>query len=366
MSSENRCDRFIGVLVCGAVGSTLGFINKGKSFDDIKKENILPLAYLNYIHGSNIELMIVLGRYLMFINKHIAVPSKTTSQKAPTPEIIDISVPSQNIITTSTLLTTEDQIDSCKEMINHVHMLYKSAVKKSKKIYNKETKEILTNWKPVSTFGTLNNCDAAIRIAPLALTPLKTDRLLYDDIVNIVYCTHGGNKDSIDIAFVHVKLLHSLLFGKRKTAEEIYPYMLYLAQLCKNKQLYISMLALNPNNKQNFVSNQWNITQSLYGFDFFHQTSIECYVCALTCFLYNFNNPVKAMSVAINVGGDTESIAKLTGDMIGAVHGFRWLPLEWTTFENKELLSTIATSLYCCFPKDKHGWGFEHSTTITS
>lgn len=331
MSSENRYDCFIGVLVCGAVGSTLGFINKGKPFDDIKKENIFTWTYFHYIHGANIELMIALGRYLMSLNKHTKIETYKEAQK---------------------------------EIVNRVHVLYKNVVKKSKKIYNKETSDILINWEPSSTFGTLNNCDAAIRIAPLALTPLKTDNLLYDEIMNLVYCTHGGCKDSIDIAFVHVKLLHSLLVRKRKTAEEIYPYMLYLAQLCKNKQLYISILAFNPNNKQIFVSNQWNITQSLYGFDFFHQTAIECYVCALTCFLYNFDNPLKAMSIAMKVGGDTESITKLTGDMIGAVHGFRWLPLEWTKFENKELLSTIAAGLYCCFPKDKHGWVFEHSAGI--
>jgi ADP-ribosylglycohydrolase len=344
MSSENRYDRFIGVLVCGAVGSTLGFINKGKSFDEIKKENILPCTYFNYIHGSNIELMIVLGRYLVSINKH------TSTQ--PTAQ-------SQNMV-------VQDHIDMCTETIKWVHMLYKNVIKKSTKIYSKETIEILINWESNSTFGTLNNCDAAVRIAPLALTPLKPDKLLYAEIINLVYFTHGGCKDSIDIAFVHVKLLHSLLFGKRKTAEEIYPYMLYLAQLCKNKQLYISMLALNPNNKQIFVNNQWNITHSLYGFDFFQQSSIDCYVCALTCFLYNFNNPIKAMSVAMTIGGDTENITKLTGDMIGAVHGVNWLPLEWTKVENKEILSTIATRLYCCFPKESHGWTFEHSTNITS
>lgn len=335
MSSDNRYDRFIGTLVCGAVGSTLGFINKGKSFDDIKKDPIFTWTYFHYIHGSNIELMIALGRYLMSLNKHTTVETQTDTQK-----------------------------DICKKTINRVHVLYKNIVKKTKKIYNNETLEILINWEPSSPFGMSNNCDAAIRITPLALTPLKTDKLLYDEIINLVYCTHGGSKDSIDIAFIHVKLLHSLLFEKRKTAEEIYPYMLYLAEMCKNKQLYISILALNPNNKKIFVSNEWNITKSLYGSDFFHQTAIECYVCALTCFLYNFDNPVKALSVAMKVGGDTESITKLTGDMVGSVHGFHWLPLEWTKVENQELLSTIAAGLYCCFPKDNHGWLFEHSTNI--
>lgn len=340
MSSENRYDCFIGVLLCGAVGSTLGFINKGKYFDDIKKEeNNFTWTYFHYIHGSNIELMITLGRYIMHLHKH-----------APTEPL--------------GALTSESKEEERKETVNRVHVLYKNVVKASKKIYNREIADILKNWEPSSPFGTLNSCDAAIRVAPLALTPLKTDKWLYDEIINLVYCTHGGSKDSIDVAFIHVKLLHSLLFRKRKTAEEVYPYMLYLAQLCKNKQLYISILALNPNNKQIFVSNQWNITQSLYGFDFFHQTPIECYVCALTCFLYNFNNPKKAMLSAMRVGGDTESITKLTGDMIGAVHGFRWLPLEWTNLENKEVLTAIATGLYCCFPKDKHGWVFEHSENI--
>lgn len=340
MSFENRHDCFIGVLLCGAVGGALGFVNKGKLFEDIKKEETdFTWTRFHYMYGSNIELMIILGRYIMCLNKH-------------TPKEI------QNI------LTPESKQGVCRETVNGVHMLYKNAIKNSKKVYNPETLEILKNWEPTSSVGTLNNCDAAIRVSPLALTFLKTDNLLYNEIVSFVYCTHGASKDSIDIAFVHVKLLHSLLFRKRTTAEEIYPYTLYLAQLCKNKQLYISIMALNPNNKQSFVSNQWNITKSLYGFEFFHQTPIECYVCALTCFLYNFNNPTKAMLSAMKVGGDTESITKLTGDMIGAVHGFKWLPLEWNNIENKELLSNVATGLYCCFPKDKHGWVFEHSENI--
>jgi len=342
MSFENRHDCFIGVMLCGAVGSAMGFVNKGKSFEDIKKEvTDFTLTNFHYMHGSNIELMITLGRYMMHLNKHT-------------------SKDSQNI------LTLESKQGACTETVNSVHMLYKNVIKNSKKVYNFETSEILKNWEPSSTYGMLNNCDAAIRVSPLALTFLKPDNALYNEIVSLVYCTHGGSKDSLDIAFVHVKLLYSLLFRKRTTAEEIYPYMLYLAQLCKNKQLYISIMALNPNNKQIFVSNEWNITQTLYGFDFFHQTPIECYVCALTCFLYNFNNPTKAMLTAMKIGGDTESITKLTGDMIGAVHGFRWLPSEWNSIENKELLTNIATGLYCCFPKDKHGWIFEHSENITS
>jgi len=318
----------------------MGFVNKGKSFEDIKKEVIdFTLTNSHYMHGSNIELMITLGRYLMHLNKHTSKDSQ---------------------------LTLESKQGACRETVNSVHVLYKNVIKNSKKVYNLETSEILKNWEPSSTYGMLNNCDAAIRVSPLALAFLKPDNALYNEIISLVYCTHGGSKDSLDIAFVHVKLLYSLLVRKRTTAGEIYTYMLYLAQLCKNKQLYISIMALNPNNKQIFVSNEWNITQTLYGFDFFHQTPIECYVCALTCFLYNFNNPTKAMLAAMKIGGDTESITKLTGDMIGAVHGFRWLPSEWNRIENKELLTNIATGLYCSFPKDKHGWIFEHSENITS
>ena len=52
---------------------------------------------------------------------------------------------------------------------------------------------------------------------------------------------------------------------------------------------------------------------------------------AFYCFSRHFDNPEKAITEALNAGGDTDSIACITGAMCGAVHGAGALPDRWVT-----------------------------------
>ena len=41
-----------------------------------------------------------------------------------------------------------------------------------------------------------------------------------------------------------------------------------------------------------------------------------------------FLKPKDALIMAANMGGDTDTVAKLVGDLVGATHGTEWIPEE--------------------------------------
>jgi ADP-ribosylglycohydrolase len=230
--------------------------------------------------------------------------------------------------------------------MEEVHEMYKDVIQTSLRGYSKQTRNVLYNWTPFTLAGKSNTNGAVMRVSPLALVFHTTDVELYEQIKDVVYCTHGDSTDALDAAFVHVKLLKSLITETRKTAEEMYTYALYLASTRRNKTLYSALVAIGPDNKKRFQDNNWNITKTLYGFDLFQIEAIDCLVCALVCFLYNFNKPKEALIMAANNGGDTDTVAKLVGDLVGACHGTKWVPLEWQDIEGKLELVSLGTTLY--------------------
>jgi ADP-ribosylglycohydrolase len=50
--------------------------------------------------------------------------------------------------------------------------------------------------------------------------------------------------------------------------------------------------------------------------------------------------------MAANLGGDTDTIAKLVGDLVGATYGTEWIPEEWQNPEGKDELTELAKILY--------------------
>ncbi len=68
---------------------------------------------------------------------------------------------------------------------------------------------------------------------------------------------------------------------------------------------------------------------------------------AFYCFLRYFDEPEKAMIGAVNAGGDTDSIACITGALCGARHGIGAYPERWIKgLENREFIEHIAGMLY--------------------
>lgn len=58
--------------------------------------------------------------------------------------------------------------------------------------------------------------------------------------------------------------------------------------------------------------------------------------------LFNSNNYKEAVLKAVNLGGDTDTIAALTGGIAGLMYGYDSIPVEWIEkIANKELLNSI-------------------------
>jgi len=96
--------------------------------------------------------------------------------------------------------------------------MYQKVVKNSKRGYSKKTRDILSNWNCCMLANAAETNGAVMRIAPMALIKYKSDQDVYDKIKYAIYCTHGENKDATDTAFIHVKLLISIINQKQKTA----------------------------------------------------------------------------------------------------------------------------------------------------
>jgi ADP-ribosylglycohydrolase len=299
-------ERYVGTLLGGCIGDILGSTNEGKTFDTIRSKNSLVTKFHNNRYTDDTELTLVLARYL-----------------------------------------TKYQISSTSDhsMVQEVHSMYQKVVKNSKRGYSKKTRDLLSNWNHCMLANSSETNGAIMRIAPMALIKHKSDQELYDKIRYAVYCTHD-NKDAIDTAFIHVKLLISIINQKQKTVESIYRYAKELAQRVKNPTIYAYLTMIHPDNKKRFEETQWNVNKSIFGYDMFQIKAIDCFICALICFLYNFKDPKAALIMAANLGGDTDTIAKLVGDLVGATYGTEWIPEEWQNPEGKDELTELAKILY--------------------
>jgi len=75
--------------------------------------------------------------------------------------------------------------------------------------------------------------------------------------------------------------------------------------------------------------------------------SFDTVPCAFYCFTRHCENPESAIIEAVNAGGDTDSIACITGALCGALHGKNSFPERWIKgLENRGLIEEIAGKVY--------------------
>lgn len=68
---------------------------------------------------------------------------------------------------------------------------------------------------------------------------------------------------------------------------------------------------------------------------------------AFYCFSRHFNSSEKAVIEAVNAGGDTDSIACITGALCGAVNGIGSFPGKWIKrLENREMIEHLAGLIF--------------------
>ncbi len=68
---------------------------------------------------------------------------------------------------------------------------------------------------------------------------------------------------------------------------------------------------------------------------------------AFYCFSKHFEEPEEAVIEAVNAGGDTDSIACITGALCGARHGIEVFPERWVNgLENRESVEHLAAMIF--------------------
>ncbi len=73
----------------------------------------------------------------------------------------------------------------------------------------------------------------------------------------------------------------------------------------------------------------------------------ETVPCAFYCFSRHFQDPERAVIEAVNAGGDTDSIACITGALCGAFHGIGSFPGKWIKgLENIEMIEHLACAIF--------------------
>src|SRR5215510_9077630 len=73
----------------------------------------------------------------------------------------------------------------------------------------------------------------------------------------------------------------------------------------------------------------------------------ETLAIALYCSLKYINDFEKAIIVSVNHSGDSDSTGSVTGNIMGAIHGYQKLPEKFiSNLELKEIIMEIADDLY--------------------
>lgn len=318
--------QFIGVLMSGCIGDVLGSYNENLTFDQIRTRKRITKEFINNKFTDDTELTIILAQYL------IKYYNNANHSMVPT-----------------------------------VHNMYQKIVKYSKRGYSRKTKHLLSNWHDCMPANNSDTNGSVMRIAPLALIKVDDDNVLYSKIKNAIYCTHGESKDAIDTSFLHVKLIQYLLHNSCDTSDRVYSYALSIVKMLKNSNLYPLLIAINFDNKKTILHPcgpegdsvedylNINVTKNIFGYDFMQIKAIHCYALVLTCFLYNYDKPIDALIMAANVGGDTDTIAKILGDLIGAKYGTNWIPESWKYPEHHNEIADLGRQLWTLYssPKQK-------------
>jgi len=184
--------------------------------------------------------------------------------------------------------------------------------------------------------GRSPNNGAVMRISPLILLNHKTDDDLIKDIVSATYYTHGGNSDAVYAAYVHCKLLKQLLYMDINNFNVSMFILFALNFSVNNETLFAKMHLLKFLLEQKITPDAFSY--NMFGkTDFFQIRAIDCLVTAIYIFCYYANDPVKTVCTACEIGGDTDTIAKLAGEYAGALHGNKWFPAEWKGIENENV-----------------------------
>jgi ADP-ribosylglycohydrolase len=174
------------------------------------------------------------------------------------------------------------------------------------------------------------SCGSAMRVAPVGLFWDNLDEVESNAVLSSIP-THNS-KASIAGAVAVAIAVRCALDGK-ECADII-------SETCVRTSKYDAGLAEKIKLSFELRNNDPDKVFSELGTSYLATDTVPC---AFYCFTRHFENPKSAITEAVNAGGDTDSIACITGAFCGALYGSEYLPVRWIEgLENRGLIEEIA------------------------
>ncbi|MCX9085314.1 MAG: ADP-ribosylglycohydrolase family protein [Candidatus Methanoperedens sp.] len=178
------------------------------------------------------------------------------------------------------------------------------------------------------------SCGSAMRVAPVGLFYKDLDEIEENAVISSIP-THNS-KTSIAGA-VAVAIAVRCAFDEME-CEDI------ISRTCASTSKYDMDLAEKIKFSFELRNNDPDEVFSKIGTSYL---MIDTVPCAFYCFARHFKNPEHGIIEAVNAGGDTDSIACITGAMVGAFYGMDLFPERWKDgLENKALIEETAVKIF--------------------
>ncbi|MGD9487951.1 MAG: ADP-ribosylglycohydrolase family protein [Calditrichaceae bacterium] len=183
----------------------------------------------------------------------------------------------------------------------------------------------------------------AMRIAPVGLVyNCAEDSIFRKAVHDAIMCTHI-HPEAVDGALVQAKAVSLLL--KLKSAEffDTGQFLTTLGCFAESDVMKRQLKRIGELiNRSDDVSAVENLGNGI--------RASEAVPCALYAAAKYYRNPEEAVIKSVNFGGDTDTIGAMTGALMGALHGFAWIPDRWLdNMENEEFgreyIKTLAGQL---------------------
>ena len=178
-----------------------------------------------------------------------------------------------------------------------------------------------------------------MRVAPIGLTYYKNPKKAFEFGVKSAVLTHGSPEGYLP-AGVLASIIAYIIQGK-DLKESIYSSLEILKTYTNNTEtmkkiteaIELSDSDINPEIAINKIGEGWS--------------GYEAIAIAIYCALKSSDNIEKALIMAVNHDGDSDSIGAITGNILGAMHSEEGIKPEWLSLINlNNELKTISNDLF--------------------
>ena len=308
-------DKVIGFFMGGLIGDVLGSQVEGKPSKYIKEKYGLVKDIDSKRYTDDMEMSVVLTRHILKKRKEF----------------------SGDIVVSDELL-----MDFAKE-----------AKKYNYRGYSLNTRNILIKaleGVKINNNSTTNGC--LMRIGTIGIFGGPEENFV-SNIKKSMLPTHGMTKDGFGACYVHCKTINTIIENLRVGPVELFNKAVdYSRQLSTN--LYLRMKEVSRALNR---SEEVDIGTKISGkIDFFQIEAIDLLACAYYYFFKFWSSPELAICKAVSAGGDSDTVAKIVGELCGALHGYSWIPQRWKGLENEKEIFSMANDVAMCVdqydPKD--------------